>query len=259
MAVKITIVGAAGRMGSRIAELSFRDKDVEIVGLVEAVSHPLLGTKIFPNGPNLVCELESCIKDTDVVIDFSSPVFVDRNLKLVAESGKAVVIGTTGHNATQVDTIHMFSKKIPIVFSSNMSVGVNTLFKSLDLVLKILAEKDYDIEVIECHHNKKKDAPSGTAKKIMEIIKQHRPNAKFIYGREGMVGERTKNEVGVFAVRGGDIVGEHTIIIATDGERLELKHIATSRETFAKGAILAAKWVASKPAGLYSMYDVLGI
>jgi 4-hydroxy-tetrahydrodipicolinate reductase len=140
-----------------------------------------------------------------------------------------------------------------------MSLGVNLIFKLVEFLTNVLKNKNYDIEIIEAHHNKKKDAPSGTAKKIMEVIKNIKPETEFVYGRNGIIGERKNNEVGINVIRCGDIVGEHTVIYSTYGERIELKHIATSRETFAKGAIFAAKWVKDKPAGLYNMFDVLQI
>jgi 4-hydroxy-tetrahydrodipicolinate reductase len=259
MTTKFVIIGAAGRMGKRIIELCLEDKDIEIVGLIEHPQHKLLGEKIFSQLPPLTNNLNSVITQTDVVIDFSSAESTGSWIEIVEKNNKPIVIGTTGHTSFQVDRITQASKKVPIVFSPNMSLGVNILFKTIDFVLKIVKEKGYDIEILEAHHNKKKDAPSGTAKKIMEIIKSYFPDTKFVFGREGIVGERTKNEVGVFAIRGGDIVGEHTVIFSTLGEKIELKHTATSRDTFALGAIVAAKWIKTKPAGLYNMYDVLEI
>ncbi|MFQ3675627.1 MAG: 4-hydroxy-tetrahydrodipicolinate reductase [Endomicrobiia bacterium] len=259
MTTKIIVIGAAGRMGRRIVELSLEDKEVEIVGLVEKSCHSLIGKKLYSHLPEICNNLNNVIKNSDVVIDFSSPEGCEDNIKIIQDNNKAVVIGTTGQNVSQVENIKSASRNIPVILSPNMSIGVNTMFKTLDFVLKILKDKGYDIEIIESHHNKKKDAPSGTAKKFMEIIKEYFPKIKFVFGREGLVGERTKDEVGVFAVRGGDIVGEHTIMFSTLGEKFELKHTATSRDTFVKGAILAAKWLVGKPAGLYNMYDVLGI
>jgi len=259
MTTKIVIIGAAGRMGKRIIELSLEDKDVEVVGLVERSGHSLIGKKLFSSLPELCDNLDKVIKNADVVIDFSSIDNFEQNIKITESNGKALVIGTTGFNVAQVEIIKLASKNIPIILSPNMSLGVNTLFKTLDFILNILKDKDYDIEIIEAHHNKKKDAPSGTAKKLMEIIKSYRPSTKFVFGREGLVGERTKDEVGIFAIRAGDIVGEHTVIFSSLGEKLELKHTATSRDTFAKGAIVAAKWLKDKVSGMYTMYDVLGI
>jgi len=254
--VKIIINGALGKMGRTITEVSLKDKNFEIVGLVDLVEKEKI---ISENLPKVVNDVEKYIDLSDVVIDFSSPEGTQNVLKFCKIHKKPLVIGTTGHSEEQLEQIKKTSLFIPIVFSPNMSLGVNVLFKLVDLVTKIFVDKEYDIEIIETHHNKKKDAPSGTAKKIMEIIKQIKPETKFIFGRNGIIGERSKDEVGVSVVRAGDIVGEHTVLYSTYGERIELKHVATSRETFAKGALLAAKWIVGKSCGLYNMFDVLGI
>jgi len=252
--VKIIVNGALGKMGRTITELSLKDKDIEVVGLVDLVEKEI---SVSENLPKVVKNIEKYINLSDVVIDFSSPEGTQNVLKFCKIYKKPLVIGTTGHSEEQLKQIKMVSSSIPIVFSPNMSLGVNVLFKLVDLVTKIFADKDYDIEIIEAHHNKKKDAPSGTAKKIMEIIKQVKPKTQFVFGRNGIIGERSKDEVGVSVIRAGDIVGEHTVLYSTQGERIELKHIATSRETFAKGALLTTKWVVGKPPGLYNMFDVL--
>lgn len=259
MITKIIIIGAAGRMGSRITELALQDKEIKIVGLIEHSKHTLLGKHIFEQTPVLSDKLEYVIEMSDVIIDFSFPETLEKNFEVIKKNKKSIVIGTTGHTNSQIENIKLLSKDVPVILSPNMSIGVNTLFKAVDYVIKILAQKGYDIEIIESHHNKKKDSPSGTAKKVMDIIKTNIPQTEFVFGREGLIGERKKNEVGVFAIRAGDIVGEHTILFSANGEKLELKHTAISRDTFAKGAILAAKWLNGKNAGLYSMYDVLGI
>ena len=254
--IKIIINGALGKMGRTITEISLKDKDIKITGLVDLVEKEL---SISENLPKVTRDIEKYINLSDVVIDFSYPEGTQNVLKSCKTYKKPIVIGTTGHSETQIEQIKIASSSIPIVFSPNMSLGVNVLFKLVDLVTKIFADKGYDIEIIEAHHNKKKDAPSGTAKKIMEIIKQIKPQTQFVFGRNGIVGERSKDEVGVSVIRAGDIVGEHTVLYSTQGERIELKHIATSRETFAKGALLAAKWIVGKPPGLYNMFDVLEI
>lgn len=250
--IKILINGALGRMGRTITEVALRDKDVKIVGLVDLIEEK----KVYSDLPPIVKDINKYIELCDVVIDFSSPEGTQQVLNAAEKNKKSVVIGTTGHSEQQLYNINSTSAKIPIVFSPNMSLGVNLLFKLVEIVTNVLKDKEYDIEIFEAHHNKKKDAPSGTAKKIMEIIKKIKPDIEFIFGREGIC-ERKKNEVGVFAIRCGDIVGEHSIIYATQGEKIELRHNATSRETFAKGAILASKWVVSKTPGLYNMFDVL--
>jgi len=253
--VNVSINGALGRMGKTIIEVCLQDKEISIVGLAD-LKGP---TKVYDNLPVVELTLEKYISSTDVVIDFSSPEGTQEVLRLCLQYKKPIVIGTTGHSEEQLNNIKEASKKIPIVLSPNMSLGVNLIFKLVEFLTNVLKDKNYDIEIIEAHHNKKKDAPSGTAKKIMEIIKNIKPETEFVYGRNGIIGERKNSEVGINVIRCGDIVGEHTVIYSTYGERIELKHIATSRETFAKGAIFAAKWVKDKPAGLYNMFDVLQI
>jgi 4-hydroxy-tetrahydrodipicolinate reductase len=253
--VNVSINGALGRMGKTIIEICLQDKEISIVGLAD-LKGP---TKVYDNLPVVELTLEKYISSTDVVIDFSSPEGTQEVLRLCLQYKKPIVIGTTGHSEEQLNNIKKSSEKIPIVLSPNMSLGVNLIFKLVEFLTNILKDKNYDIEIIEAHHNKKKDAPSGTAKKIMEVIKNIKPETEFVYGRNGIIGERKNNEVGINVIRCGDIVGEHTVIYSTYGERIELKHIATSRETFAKGAIFAAKWVKDKPAGLYNMFDVLQI
>jgi 4-hydroxy-tetrahydrodipicolinate reductase len=253
--VNVSINGALGRMGKTIIEVCLQDKEISIVGLAD-LKGP---TKVYDNLPVVEITLEKYISSTDVVIDFSSPEGTQEVLRLCLQYKKPIVIGTTGHSEEQLNNIKKSSEKIPIVLSPNMSLGVNLIFKLVEFLTNVLKDKNYDIEIIEAHHNKKKDAPSGTAKKIMEVIKNIKPETEFVYGRNGIIGERKNSEVGINVIRCGDIVGEHTVIYSTYGELIELKHIATSRETFAKGAIFAAKWVKDKPVGLYNMFDVLQI
>jgi 4-hydroxy-tetrahydrodipicolinate reductase len=253
--VNVSINGALGRMGKTIIEVCLQDKEISIVGLAD-LKGP---TKVYDNLPVVELTLEKYISSTDVVIDFSSPEGTQEVLRLCLQYKKPIVIGTTGHSEEQLNNIKKSSEKIPIVLSPNMSLGVNLIFKLVEFLTNVLKDKNYDIEIIEAHHNKKKDAPSGTAKKIMEVIKNIKPETEFVYGRNGIIGERKNSEVGINVIRCGDIVGEHTVIYSTYGELIELKHIATSRETFAKGAIFAAKWVKHKPVGLYNMFDVLQI
>lgn len=256
--INLSINGALGRMGKTIIEVCLLDKEVKIVGLADVLETQQLSE--YPQLPSVEKNLNNYIKETDVVIDFSSPEGTQQVIELCKEYKKPIVIGTTGHSEQQIKKIRETASFIPIVMSPNMSLGVNLMFKLTQIITEILSDKNYDIEIIEAHHNKKKDAPSGTAKKIMEIIREKKPEVKFIFERHGIIGERTQNEVGVSVIRAGDIVGEHTLMFSTYGERLEIKHIATSRQTFAKGAILAAKWLAKKSdVGLYNMFDVLGI
>jgi 4-hydroxy-tetrahydrodipicolinate reductase len=208
-------------------------------------------------GDDIAAHINSC----DVVIDFSHPNASGELSRICREAKKPVVIGTTGHSKEERAAIEALALSVPLVLSPNFSVGVNALFWLTRKAADLLGE-DFDLEVTEMHHRLKKDAPSGTAKKLAEILCEARglDHAKHVrHGREGLVGERNPKEIGVHSIRGGDVVGDHTVTFAGAGERLEVSHKAASRETFALGALRAAQWVVGKPAGLYSMEDVLGL
>jgi 4-hydroxy-tetrahydrodipicolinate reductase len=196
---------------------------------------------------------------TEVVIDFTAPEAVLKTASIVAKGRRGLVVGTTGLKTQGVAQLKALSRKIPIVFSPNMSVGMNVLFRLVEQAVKAMAGSD--IEIIEAHHNLKKDAPSGSAMRLADIAaaSSRRSPKDFVYGREGLVGARTKKEIGILAVRAGDIVGDHTVLISHAGERLELTHRAHSRDALAAGALEAARWVAGKRPGFYSMFDVLNI
>lgn len=261
MVLKVAVIGASGRMGKEIIKC-VKDNNLDLSGAVDHVnagsdSGELSG--IGKNNISISSDLGSVLNNSDVLIEFTSPEATIQHLNENKEN-KPVVIGTTGMSNEQIDTLKEYANQFPIVFSPNMSVGVNLLFKLTELTTKIL--KDYDIEIIEAHHRLKKDSPSGTANKLLDVIIEQLNRNKeehAVYGRQGMVGERTKEEVGVHAVRGGDVVGDHTVLYAGIGERIELTHKASSRQTFAKGAVRAAVWLADKQPGLYSMFDVLGL
>jgi 4-hydroxy-tetrahydrodipicolinate reductase len=195
---------------------------------------------------------------SDVLIDFSQADAVDEICRLAAKHKQPLVIGTTGHSDGQRDGISKCAQKVPIVFASNFSVGVNTMFWLTRKAAELLGA-EFDVEIVEMHHRMKKDAPSGTAKTLAEILQRARKIDKVRHGREGMLGERQPNEIGIHSLRGGDVVGDHSVIFANTGERLELTHRASSRETFAKGALRAAQWIVGKSPALYSMQDVLGL
>ena len=241
---KLIITGAKGRMGRALVAGAGRNPDLQIVGEID------LGS-----------DLLNVIKEGDVVIDFS---FHDATLAIAqacAEHEKALVIGTTGHSAEEKSQITQFKLRIPMVWASNYSTGVNTLFWLTRKAAEILGP-DFDLEVIEMHHRLKKDAPSGTATTLAEILaevqKQHLKEV-IRHGRHGIVGERTATEIGMHSLRGGDVVGDHTVIFAANGERVELTHKASNRETFATGALRAAQWIVKQKPGLYDMQDVLGL
>jgi 4-hydroxy-tetrahydrodipicolinate reductase len=206
-------------------------------------------------------DLKSRLSDCDAVVDFTHATATVEIAQACAEAGRVLVIGTTGHSDAERTSIEEASRRIPIVFAPNFSVGVNTLFWLTRKAAEILGP-DFDLEVIETHHRLKKDSPSGTARRLAEILAEVRGlqyNNDVRHGRAGMVGERTRTEIGMHAVRGGDVVGDHTVLFANVGERIELVHKASSRDTFAKGALRAACWAQGKPPGLYDMQDVLGL
>lgn len=206
-------------------------------------------------------DLNQVISKAEVIVDFSSHTATAAIAGICAKNKKAIVIGTTGHSNAERDAIASFQSAIPMVCASNFSTGVNTLFWLARKAAEILGP-DYDLEVVEMHHRMKKDAPSGTAKTLAEIlagVRKLQLDKAARYGRAGIVGERTQSEIGIHSIRGGDVVGDHTVIFANAGERLELTHKASSRETFANGALRAALWIVKQKPGIYDMQDVLGL
>ena len=241
---KIIITGSKGRMGQALLACAARLPQLEIVGQVDVGD-----------------DLASLIAKCDALIDFSFHNATLSVAKLCAQHRKALVIGTTGHEDSEKSEIRNFKSEIPIVWSSNYSTGVNTLFWLTRKAAQILGP-NFDIEVVEMHHRMKKDAPSGTATTLLEILAEARKlqlEQALRHGRKGITGERTAAEIGIHALRGGDVVGDHTVIFAANGERVELTHKASSRETFANGALRAAEWVVKQKPGLYDMQDVLGL
>lgn len=241
---KVIITGSKGRMGQALVACAPRIPELEVVGQIDVGD-----------------DLASVIARSDAVIDFSFHNATLDVAKLCAQHQKAIVIGTTGHAAEEKLQIANFRSQIPIVWSSNYSTGVNTLFWLTRKAAEILGPS-FDIEVVEMHHRMKKDAPSGTATTLLEILGDVRKlqlEQALRHGRKGITGERTANEIGIHALRGGDVVGDHTVMFAANGERVELTHKASSRETFANGALRAAQWVVNQKPGLYDMQDVLGL
>ena len=241
---KIIIIGAKGRMGQALVACARQFRQLEV-------------TAQIGNGDDLA----AVIGQGDVVIDFSHHAVTPSVAALCAKHRKALVIGTTGHSDAEALVIKKLRSKIPIVWASNFSTGVNTLFWLTRKAAEILGP-DFDLEVVEMHHRLKKDAPSGTAKSLAEILADVRKlslNEAARHGRAGIVGERQPAEIGVHSIRGGDVVGDHTVIFANVGERVELTHKASSRDTFANGALRAAQWLVKQKPGLYDMQDVLGL
>ncbi len=265
--VKIVVAGAAGRMGSRIACLSQEYAGLQLVGAFERKGHKDIGRDVGPLiglrdiGVQLLDSPESIIDTADVIISFTTVESSLEHLRLASSKGKAMVIGTTGFSKESMQEVIELTKSIPCVMASNMSTGVNLLLRVLQDIARVLGE-GYDIEIIEAHHRMKKDAPSGTALKMAQVIADaldRNLDQVAVYARKGMIGERTAQEIGIQTIRAGDIVGEHTVIFGGLGERIEVTHKASSRDTFARGALRAALWVSGKAAGLYDMQDVLGL
>jgi 4-hydroxy-tetrahydrodipicolinate reductase len=243
-------------MGKSILRLAELDGDIEIAGAVEFEGSPFIGQGV----PKIASDknLDALLNQADVLIDFTNPQSAMNNLRKVHKAKKAVVIGTTGFNQEQKDEICVISKDIALILSPNMSVGVNLLFSLVEQAARVLS--DYDIEIFEMHHNKKKDAPSGTAIRLAEIAAQNAGlelEKSAVYERHSVNRARQRGEIGIMSARGGDVVGDHTVYFAGPGETIELIHRAGSRDTFASGALKAAKWLKGRQVGLYSMKDVL--
>ena len=262
--IRAVVAGACGRMGTAIIQAIGSTDGIELAGALEHQEHPLLGQEFSLPGitpVKLTSGPGSISAGMDVLIDFTTPEGSLSNLEACAELGIPVVIGTTGMKEEQKEALYMFSLRTPTVFSPNMSIGVNLLFRLAATAAAALGD-DYDVEIVEAHHRMKKDAPSGTAIGLAEAVAEAlgRDLAdKAVYARHGMIGERSAGEIGIQTIRAGDIVGEHTLILAGPGERIELTHRAHSRDNFARGAIRAALWIVDKEPGQYSMADVLGL
>jgi len=265
--IQIGVAGAAGKMGSRISALCREYDGLQLAGAFERAGHREIGKDIGTivgigeTGVILQESMEKVMDAVDIIIDFTSIESTMKNLEISAQKGKAMVIGTTGLSKDNLKEMEPFLKEIPCVMASNMSLGVNLLLKVLQDVARVLGE-DYDIEIVEAHHRLKKDAPSGTALKMAQVIADavnRNLDEVGVYARHGIIGQRTKKEIGIQTVRAGDIVGEHTVLFGGLGERIEITHKASSRDTFARGALKAALWLAGKPAGLYDMQDVLNL
>ena len=265
--VRIAICGAAGRMGRTLIEVCAESRSVTLGAAIERADSPLIGRDIseLSGGPTAGVRIASgltTVNDAfDVLIDFTSAEAAIANLEQCRAAGKRMVIGTTGFNAAQSGAIEAASRDIAIVAAPNMSIGVNLCFKLAELAARIVG-RDADIEIIEAHHSHKTDAPSGTALRFGNIIAGELGRdleSCAVYGRHGQTGPRKAGTIGFETIRAGDIVGDHTVLFAAPGERVEITHRAANRKTFAAGALRAAQWVMGKKSGLYDMQDVLGL
>jgi 4-hydroxy-tetrahydrodipicolinate reductase len=265
--INAVVAGAAGRMGKRLVALLAESESFEVVGAVERADHPDLGRDagevagIRRLGVPVGDAIDKALDRGQVLLDFTAPAAALQDLAAASRAGVAAVVGTTGLTDADLARVKTLAARIPCVHSPNFSVGVNVLYGVLAQVARTLGDA-YDIEVIEAHHHLKKDAPSGTAERMAQVLAAalgRDLRQVGVYGRRGLVGERRPAEIGVHAIRAGDIVGEHTILFGGLGERIEITHRAQSRDNFAWGAIRAAGWVTGKSPGLYSMTDVLGL
>ena len=259
--MRVAVIGAAGRMGKVLIEAVDGTEGLELGAAVVEPGSSLIGadagemTSIGKTGVKMAGSL------AEVLIDFTFPDLTLENAEFCKTNGKMIVIGTTGLTDAEKEQLAVAAEKAPVVFAPNMSVGVNVTLNLLRTAAAALGD-DYDVEIIEAHHRHKKDAPSGTALRMGEVVADalgRDLKECAVYGREGFTGERTRKEIGFETIRAGDVVGDHTVLFATEGERIEITHKASSRMTFAKGAMRAALWLEGKPAGLYDMQDVLGL
>ncbi len=259
MSVRVAVAGAGGRMGQALIEALRSDRELVLGAALEAPGHAAIGRDA--SGIKIGADVGAALSAVELLIDFTRPEGALEHVRACKQRGKAMVIGTTGFSAAQNEEIEEAASAIPIVMAANFAVGVNALYKLAETAARILGE-GYDVEVIEAHHRHKVDAPSGTALKLGEVVAKalHRKLSDVQrHGRHGEPGARPTGEIGFHAIRGGDIVGEHTVLFAGMGERLELTVRSQSRATYAAGALRAARWLHGRRSGLYDMYDVLGL
>jgi len=266
MALRIGIVGASGRMGRMLIEATLKDGDAMLAGAFELPGNPTVGRPAgelvgMPCDLRVSDDLAAGLDSCDCLIDFTRPEGTLEHLELCRKLGVAMVIGTTGFDAAGKTRIAEAAREIPVVFAPNMAVGVNLVFKLLDTAARIL-NQGYDIEIVEAHHRLKVDSPSGTALRMGEVVAEalgRDLDQCAIYGREGVTGVRDPSTIGFATVRGGDIVGDHTVMFCGIGERVEITHKSSSRMTYANGSVRAARFLADKKSGLFDMQDVLGL
>jgi 4-hydroxy-tetrahydrodipicolinate reductase len=253
--IKVVVCGALGKMGRTVVDEIAGDAGLSLAGLIGSPGSTGLGSRIA--GVEVTADLAKALGACDVVVDFTNPKAALDHLRQSAAALRAAIVGTTGFTADELALAKKAAEKIPLIISPNMSAGVNLMFRIVEDVARTLG--DFDAEIVEIHHNKKKDSPSGTAARLADAIAKARPGSAMIHGREGLVGARKSGEIGMHSLRGGDVTGEHTVIFAGEGERFELTHRAHSRRTFARGTIRAIHFIHGKQPGLYTMADVLGL
>ncbi len=266
-ATRVVITGASGRMGSHLLRAAAESDGAELVAALDRPGSDAIGRDAGelagtgPLGVTVAADLEALLEGADAVIDFTRPEATPGYARQCAEAGVALVVGTTGFDDEQRGVLEAAAGRIPVVLAPNMSIGVNLTFQLLEWVARALGD-DYDVEIVEAHHRNKVDAPSGTARRMGEVVAgalDRDLEASAVYGRQGHTGVRDRETIGFETIRAGDIVGEHTVLFAGAGERVEIAHKATSRMTFASGGIRAARWVVGQAPGLYDMQDVLDL
>lgn len=265
--IRAIVAGAGGRMGVRVIHMIQQSEGIALAGACERSDHPAVYQDagqvagLGEVGVKIAGSLKDVMNQGEVVIDFTTPQATLEHIRLASSQGLAMVIGTTGITGKVLEEVRNLARKMRCVMSPNMSVGVNVMFRMAAEMARFLGE-DYDMEILEVHHRMKKDAPSGTAMRLAQVLAEsvHRDLGKVaVYERKGMIGERGHDEIGIQTWRAGDITGEHTVMFGGIGERLELIHRAHNRDNFARGAVRAAAWVVKQPVGLYDMQDVLGM
>jgi 4-hydroxy-tetrahydrodipicolinate reductase len=264
--MKIAIAGATGRMGKMLIEAVLNCTDAQLVGALEHESCPLLGEDAGAflgkkTGVAITSDIAKALSNAEFLIDFTRPEGTMAHLAVAQKTNTKMIIGTTGLSPEQIDSLKKVSANLAVVFAPNMSVGVNATFKLLEIAAKMLNE-GYDIEIVEAHHRHKVDAPSGTALRMGEVIADalgEKLDDVAIYAREGHTGERKAGSIGFATIRGGDIVGDHTVLFAGEGERIEISHKSSSRQSYAQGSLRAARFLQGQRSGLYDMQDVLGL
>jgi len=264
--MKIAIAGATGRMGKMLIEAVLNCSDAELVGALEHNSCPLVGEDAGAflgkkTGVLITSDISQALSSAEYLIDFTRPEGTMAHIAVAQKTGSKMIIGTTGLSLEQINGLKKASTNLAIVFAPNMSVGVNVTFKLLEIAAKMLSE-GYDIEIIEAHHRHKVDAPSGTALRMGEVIASalgEKLDDVAVYAREGHTGERKSGSIGFATIRGGDIVGDHTVLFAGEGERIEISHKSSSRQSYAQGSLRAARFLQAQSSGLYDMQDVLGL
>ncbi|MBW1911902.1 MAG: 4-hydroxy-tetrahydrodipicolinate reductase [Deltaproteobacteria bacterium] len=265
--IKAIVAGAAGRMGGRIIHMIHQSKNVTLTGAFERPDHPRINEDagqivgLGEIGVRLADSLNEVIDSGEVLIDFTAPEATLENLRAASSQGISMVIGTTGMTGGILEEASNLAKKIRCIMAPNMSIGVNVMFRIAGEMARILGD-DFDMEILEAHHRLKKDAPSGTAMRLADVLAEsvgRNLEEVAVYERKGIIGERTDEEIGIQTWRAGDITGDHTVMFGGIGERLELTHRAHNRDNFARGAVRAAVWIVNQPIGLYDMQDVLGL